>query len=67
MIILGHSKGTASGKYATNAIQDEISGLILLSGAYEGKTGLTKPQVFFQKTKIIASSIFRPSYQIVEY
>jgi alpha-beta hydrolase superfamily lysophospholipase len=67
VIILGHSLGVASAICATNAIPDEISGLILLSGAYEGKKGLTKPPTFFQKTKILASSIFRPSYQVVEY
>ena len=37
VIILGHSLGVASAICATNAIPDEISGLILLSGAYEGK------------------------------
>jgi len=67
VIILGHSLGVASAICATNALPDEISGLILLSGAYEGKKGLTKPPTFFQKTKILASSIFRPSYQVVEY
>ena len=67
VIILGHSLGVASAICAANAVPDEISGLILLSGAYEGKKGLTKPPPFFQKTKILASSIFRPSYQVVEY
>lgn len=67
VIILGHSLGVASAICATNAVPNDISGLILLSGAYEGKKGLTKPPTFFQKTKIIASSIFRPSYQVVEY
>lgn len=67
VIILGHSLGVASAICATNAIPDEISGLILLSGAYEGKKGLTKPPTFFQKTKILSSSLFRPSYQVVEY
>ena len=67
VIILGHSLGVASAICATNAIPNDISGLILLSGAYEGKKGLTKPPTFFQKTKIIASSILRPSYQVVEY
>jgi alpha-beta hydrolase superfamily lysophospholipase len=67
VIILGHSLGVASAICATNAIPNEISGLILLSGAYEGKKGLTKPPTFFQKSKILASSIFRPSYQVIEY
>lgn len=67
VIILGHSLGVASAICATNAVPDEISGLILLSGAYEGKKSLTKSPTFFQKIKIIAGSIFRPSYQVVEY
>ena len=67
VIILGHSLGVASAICATDAVPDEVSGLILLSGAYEGKKGLTKPPTFFQKTKILASSVFRPSYQVVEY
>jgi len=67
VIVLGHSLGVASAICATDAVPDEISGLILLSGAYEGRPGLTKPVPFFQKAKILASSIFRPSHQAVEY
>lgn len=67
VIILGHSLGVASAICASNAVPDEISGLILLSGAYEGKKNLTKPPTFFQKAKIIASSIFRPSHPVVKY
>jgi acylglycerol lipase len=67
VIILGHSLGVASAICATNAVPTEVSGLILLSGAYEGKKGLTKPPTFFQKTRILVSSIFRPSYQVVAY
>jgi acylglycerol lipase len=67
VIILGHSLGVASAICATDAVPDEVAGLILLSGAYEGKKGLTKPPTFFQKTKILASSIFRPSFPVVEY
>jgi acylglycerol lipase len=39
----------------------------LLSGAYEGRKGLTKPIPVFKQAKILASSIFRPSYPAVEY
>jgi acylglycerol lipase len=67
VIILGHSLGVASAICAANAIPNEISGLVLLSGAYEGKKGLSTPPTFFEKTKIVASSVFRPSYQVVEY
>jgi alpha-beta hydrolase superfamily lysophospholipase len=67
VVILGHSMGVASAICAANAVPNEISGLVLLSGAYEGKKGLSEPPTLFEKTKIFASSIFRPSYQAVEY
>ncbi len=67
VIVLGHSLGVASAICAANAVPNEISGLVLLSGAYECKKGLSKPPTFFEKTKILASSIFRPSFQAVEY
>lgn len=67
VVILGHSLGVASAICAADAIPHEIAGLILLSGAYEGRKGLNKPLSLFQKAKILASAIFRPSYQAVEY
>lgn len=67
VIVLGHSMGVASAICVANAIPRELSGLVLLSGAYEGRKGLTKPPAFFEKARIFASSVFRPSYQTVEY
>jgi acylglycerol lipase len=67
VIILGHSLGVASAICAADAIPNEISGLVLLSGAYEGRKGLSKPPTLFQNLKYLASSIFRPSYRAVEY
>ncbi|MGZ3751278.1 MAG: alpha/beta hydrolase [Mucilaginibacter sp.] len=67
VVVLGHSLGVASAICAADAVPHDISGLILLSGAYEGRKGLTKPIPFFTKAKIISSSIFRPSYPAVEY
>jgi acylglycerol lipase len=67
VIVLGHSLGVASAVVAANAVPNEISGLVLLSGAYEGRKGLTKPVPLFTELKILSSSIFRPSYQAVEY
>jgi len=67
VIILGHSLGVAAAICAADAVPNEISGLVLLSGAYEGRKGLSKPMTFFQQTRILASSIFRPSYPDVEY
>jgi alpha-beta hydrolase superfamily lysophospholipase len=67
VIVLGHSLGVASAICVTDAIPNEISGLVLLSGAYEGRKGLSTPPTFFEKAKILASAIFRPSYPAVEY
>ena len=70
VIVMGHSLGVASAIYTTMAIPNEISGLILLSGAKEGKKnvpGAAAPPSLFQKAKIVASSIFRPSFPAIEY
>lgn len=67
VIVLGHSLGVASAICVANAVPNELAGLILLSGAYEGRKGLSKPPTLFEKARILASSIFRPSYQAVEY
>lgn len=67
VIVLGHSLGVASAICAADSVPNEIAGLVLLSGAYESRPGLSKPVPFFEKTRILASSIFRPSYPAVEY
>jgi acylglycerol lipase len=67
VIVLGHSLGVAMAMCAANAVPNDISGLVLLSGAYEGRRGLSKPMPFMQKARILASSVFRPSYPAVEY
>ena len=67
VIVMGHSLGVASAVCAADAVPNEISGLILLSGAYEGRKGLSKPLTFFEQARILSSSIFRPSRPAVEY
>lgn len=68
IVILGHSLGVAAAMSVADAIPQDIAGVVLLSGAYEGKTGNTIDQIsFFQKMRIIASSIIRPSHQAIEY
>ncbi|RYU91741.1 alpha/beta hydrolase [Emticicia agri] len=68
VVVLGHSLGVASAICVANAVPNDLAGLILLSGAYEGRKGVGQQQpTFFQKAKIIASSVFRPSYPAVEY
>lgn len=67
VVILGHSLGVATAIYVTQGIPDEISGLVLLSGAYEGKKGVRKGPTLFQQAKILSSAVFRPSFQVVEY
>ncbi len=67
VVVLGHSLGVAAAMCAADSVPDEIAGLVLLSGAYEGRKGLNKPISFFQKSKLISSAILRPSYRAVEY
>jgi len=67
VIVLGHSLGVASAICVANAVPDEISGLVLLSGAYEGRKGLSKPPTLFEKTRFIVSAVVRPSHQSYEY
>jgi len=67
VIVLGHSLGVAAAMCAANAIPQEIAGLVLLSGAYEGRKSASKPFSFFQMAKLLSSAVFRPSYRAVEY
>jgi alpha-beta hydrolase superfamily lysophospholipase len=67
VIVLGHSLGVAAAMCAANAVPQEIAGLVLLSGAYEGRKGVAQPISFFQKMKLLSSAIFRPSFRAVEY
>ena len=67
VIVLGHSLGVASAICAADVVPNEIAGLVLMSGAYEGRKGLSQPPTLFEKTRILASAIFRPSYPAVEY
>lgn len=66
IVILGHSLGVASAICTANAVPEDISGLILLSGAYEGKKSTSTPTSLFKKIRIVASSVFRPSFQVIE-
>lgn len=67
VIVLGHSLGVAFAMVAADTVPNEIAGLVLLSGAYEGRKGLSKPLSLFDKARILSSAIFRPSYPAVEY
>ncbi|MBS1599066.1 MAG: alpha/beta fold hydrolase [Bacteroidetes bacterium] len=67
VIVLGHSLGVAAAICASDAVPNDIAGLVLLSGAYEGRKGVSKPLTFFQKAKLLSSAVFRPSYRAVEY
>jgi len=67
VVVLGHSLGVATAICAADSVPNDIAGLVLLSGAYEGRKGLSTPPTFYQQAKILASSIFRPTYPAVEY
>jgi acylglycerol lipase len=66
VVILGHSLGVASAICAANDIPNEIAGVVLLSGAYEGKIPPT-PIPFLEKARLLSNLVFRPSYQAAEY
>jgi acylglycerol lipase len=67
VVILGHSLGVASAMVTANATPKDVSGLVLLSGAYEGRKGLNAPLTFYEQTRLLSNAIFRPSHQAAEY
>jgi acylglycerol lipase len=67
VVVLGHSLGVAAAICAADTVPAEIAGLVLLSGAYEGRKGLSKPLSLFQQARLASSAIFRPSYRAAEY
>jgi acylglycerol lipase len=67
VVVLGHSLGVAAAICAADTVPGEIAGLVLLSGAYEGRKGLSKPLSLFQQARLVSSAIFRPSYRAAEY
>lgn len=67
VIVLGHSLGVAAAICAADTVPNEIAGLILLSGAYEGRKGVSKPLSLFQQARLISCYVFRPGYRAAEY
>jgi acylglycerol lipase len=67
VVVLGHSMGVAAAFYLANEVPEEISGIVLLSGAYEGREGLSEPPSFMDKVRFLANALFRPSHQSVDY
>jgi acylglycerol lipase len=67
VVLLGHSLGVASAMCTANAIPKELAGVILLSGAYEGRPGLSTPPTFMETARLLSSAVFRPSYPAAEY
>lgn len=67
VVVMGHSLGVASAMVTANANPHELAGLILLSGAYEGRPGLNTPPTTFEKLKLLSVAVFRPSFAAAEY
>jgi acylglycerol lipase len=67
VIVLGHSLGVAAAICAADTVPDQIAGLVLLSGAYEGRKGVSKPLSFFQQARLVSCAVLRPSYRAAEY
>lgn len=67
IVVLGHSLGVAAAICAADSVPNDIAGLVLLSGAYEGRPGVSAPLSFFDKARIVSCAVLRPSYRSVEY
>ena len=67
VVVLGHSLGVAAAICAADTVPNEIAGLVLLSGAYESRKGVSAPIPFMKKMKLLSSAIIRPSFRAVEY
>jgi len=67
VVVLGHSLGVAAAICAADSAPNEIAGLVLLSGAYEGRKVVSQQLSLFQKAKLLSSAVFRPSYRAAEY
>lgn len=67
VVVLGHSLGVAAAFSVANAVPNEIAGLVMLSGAYEGREDVSKPPSLLEKARFFASAVLRPSYQSYQY
>ncbi|HSF52461.1 MAG TPA: alpha/beta fold hydrolase [Algoriphagus sp.] len=56
VVVLGHSLGVATAMLTANQVPNEIAGLILLSGAYEGRKGVSKEPTMLDKARFFASA-----------
>ena len=61
VVVSAHAFGVAAAMVATDSIPNEISGLVLLSGAYEGRKSVSKPLSLFQQFQISGQCCF-PSF-----
>lgn len=66
VVVLGHSLGVASAIYLAKDVPDQISGLVLLSGAYRGKLP-PREFGFFEQATILTNSLIRPSTPVIAY
>lgn len=67
IVVLGHSLGVASAFCVANKIPNKIAGVVLLSGAYESREGVSKPPSMIEQARFLASAALRPSYQSYHY
>ena len=67
LVIMGHSLGVAATIYAAGHRPELVDGLILLSGAYQGKEGVREEPSYLDMARILASSIIRPAHPVMEY
>jgi len=67
VVMIGHSLGILSSIFAMKHCLQNISGSVLLSGGLTPKVDLAREMSIAQKLKILFSSIFTPSRQVIKY
>jgi acylglycerol lipase len=67
LIIFGHSLGVLNALIAATNNSEKVDGLILLSAGKTVNPGVYRKQSFFQKLKILFSSILHPSKPVIKY
>ncbi|MFX0010872.1 MAG: alpha/beta hydrolase [Candidatus Hermodarchaeota archaeon] len=67
LILFGHSLGVLNALISTTYSSEKVDGLILLSAGKTIRPGVYKKLSFFEKLKILFSSILRPSKPVIKY
>ncbi len=67
VVVLGHSLGVAAAMYLAKNSDVDLEGLVLLSGALEGRPNVRKGPGILKIVQILVNSVVIPSRPIIEY